>query len=807
LEASFGVEPWVLFQGLFEHSPVAYALFGPEGQVTSVNPAYVEMFGMAPPPGYNLFADELLPQVGLSETLRRAYAGETLTAPAFSYDPRQLRHIEVPLDARPVTIACTFIPFRSSGGDIAQVLIAYRDVTAETEATSRAWQERARLEGVVENAPAAVLLFEGREHLCVLSNRESHRLFGKQSELGQPAQGLAEVLNRAYATGKPIRSREERVRTHEGGANPEAYLDLVSQPLFDTSHQVEGIAVFGFDVTALVEARQRAEAFGLERNRALEELGRTEQRYRSLVEATSEIVFDTDPAGGFHRPQPGWATFTGQREEDYRGWGWLSAVHPEDRSTTTRTWQEALGRGSSYQAHMRVRRKDGSYRHMQVRAVPVRETDGSIREWVGVHRDITNQVESLDRERLTHRRVTLLADAGKRLFSSLNVETTLSQVASLVVEELADACLIDLIDETGDLRPVAFAHRNPAKEREIGELNKRFGLQASRHLRDEVIRTRRTKTWSSPPFERHVGRMQTAEHEERLRAFSTTAVAIVPLLFRGEALGTLAINSTRPGNPFSEEELALFEEVAARAAVALEHSRLYREAKKAIQLRDDFLSVASHELKTPMTALGLHLDSLGRALPRSPSMDRRVETLRRQVSRLGSLVEGLLDVSRISSGRLTLHLESVELMTLVAEMVARMGPEAERAGSRIELSGPPSLEGRWDRLRLEQVMVNLLSNAIKYGGGRPIQVSVAERGKAVECVVRDQGIGIPPEALLRIFQRFERAVSDRHYGGMGLGLYVTQQIVEAMGGTVSAQSEPGAGTALTVTLPRHPDSP
>ncbi|MCY1014631.1 sensor histidine kinase [Pyxidicoccus sp. MSG2] len=239
----------------------------------------------------------------------------------------------------------------------------------------------------------------------------------------------------------------------------------------------------------------------------------------------------------------------------------------------------------------------------------------------------------------------------------------------------------------------------------------------------------------------------------------------------------------------------------------MDNARLYAQAQRAIRLRDEFLSVASHELKTPLTPLALKLQGMKRSLPveslgdAAERMRGDLELAQRQVRRLAELVDGLLDVSRIRAGRLQLELESVDLSALVRELVARYEPQAQRAWSRIFLEADPSILGRWDRSRLEQVVSNLLSNALKYGAGKPVHVQVAASEKTARLVVRDEGIGIEPQSLHRIFQRFERAVSERHYGGLGLGLYITRQIVEAHGGCVGAESAPGQGATFTVTLP------
>jgi signal transduction histidine kinase len=235
--------------------------------------------------------------------------------------------------------------------------------------------------------------------------------------------------------------------------------------------------------------------------------------------------------------------------------------------------------------------------------------------------------------------------------------------------------------------------------------------------------------------------------------------------------------------------------------------------QQAVRLRDEFLSVASHELKTPLTSLSLRLQLLAReaqSQPASPFVTRvgtQVEAGRKQVQRLADLVGDLLDVARISSGKMQLHWEPVDFAAVVREVVARMEPQAAKAEAPLTVEVPEALEGTSDRMRLEQVAENLLTNAIKYGAGQPILVRMEATSERVTLTVRDRGIGIAPEHQARIFERFERAVSDRNYGGLGLGLYITRTLVQAMGGDIGVQSAPGQGATFTVNLPRAPEPP
>jgi signal transduction histidine kinase len=222
---------------------------------------------------------------------------------------------------------------------------------------------------------------------------------------------------------------------------------------------------------------------------------------------------------------------------------------------------------------------------------------------------------------------------------------------------------------------------------------------------------------------------------------------------------------------------------------------------------DEFLSVASHELRTPLTSLRLEVANLLRLARRNElgadaRLVARVEKIDAQTARLHRLIDELLDASRIAAGRLELELEEVNLAEVVEEVGLRFHDEAARLGCVLGVRAPLAAVGYWDRSRVDQVVSNLIANAIKYGEGKPIEVSVATAGERAMVMVRDNGVGIALGDHERIFGRFERAVSSRNYGGIGVGLWTVKQIVDALKGTVTVDSRPGRGATFTVALPR-----
>jgi two-component system, sensor histidine kinase len=257
---------------------------------------------------------------------------------------------------------------------------------------------------------------------------------------------------------------------------------------------------------------------------------------------------------------------------------------------------------------------------------------------------------------------------------------------------------------------------------------------------------------------------------------------------------------------YGDLETKVQERTSELKKMAEENARLYEEAKKAVESRDEFLSIASHELKTPLTALYLQLQRLAR-FSEDPSfkgagqdiagMAHTSMNLSRKIT---NLLNELLDLTRLQIGKIVLRKEPCELVQLIQDVVSQLTPESNRAGSGVHLKGSEPVLAFVDRLRLTQVITNLLSNAIKYGNGKPIEITVDSENGAPVIRVKDQGKGIPPNLHQKIFNRFDRGQADSGISGLGLGLYITHEIVKAHGGTITVESRINEGSVFTVRM-------
>ena len=408
------------------------------------------------------------------------------------------------------------------------------------------------------------------------------------------------------------------------------------------------------------------------------------------------------------------------------------------------------------------------------------------------------------------------AEASTLLSSSLDHVSICERLAHLVVPSFADWCGVELA-EAGELRSIAIAHVDSAKVEMARQMRLRYPPDpAAAQGPHAVLRTGRAELIHEVTDAMAVRGARNAEHLSFMRDLGLRSVLIVPLVSGGRPIGVLNLVWAESNRHYGAEELEMMRELGRRAGLAVENARLYNEARAAVKLRDEFLSIASHELKTPLTSLRLKVDGILRitAKPEKGPADlakltARVQGVDKQLGRLTELVDALLDVSRAASGQLQLRLEDVDLVAAAQTVAERFKDDLSSSGCSLSVivtgqaGTKKAIHGRWDRLRLDEVITNFLSNAIKYGAGKPIQIRVSATKTVATLEIEDHGIGISPDDQQRLFERFARVVSPEHYGGFGLGLWIVKLLVEAMGGKVAVRSAVGTGSVFSAELPRQ----
>jgi PAS domain S-box-containing protein len=405
-------------------------------------------------------------------------------------------------------------------------------------------------------------------------------------------------------------------------------------------------------------------------------------------------------------------------------------------------------------------------------------------------------------------RSRFLSEASAVLASSLDYEATLQKLADIVVPQYADWCSVEILE--GDkIQQVAVAHIDPAKVKLAQELQRRWPTGPNGTIGTaNIVRTDKSALYPDIPDELLVQTTRDAEHLRIARELHLRSELVVPLIARGKTLGALTLVWAESDRRYSRDDVPLMEELGLRAGIAVDNARLYRETQESVRLRDEFLSIASHELKTPLTSLQLQVSSIQRSVkqgrPEQVTLKKlvsKVDSIDGQVERLNKLINDLLDVSRATTGRLQLHLEDVDLAEVVGEVTTRFKDDLAAAQCALSLNLERGIVGHWDRLRIDQIVANFIANAMKYGTGKSIEITTIARDVGAVITVRDYGIGIATKDHARIFERFGRAVPTERYGGFGLGLWIVRIFVEAMGGKVKVESEPGTGSTFIVELP------
>ncbi len=603
----------------------------------------------------------------------------------------------------------------------------------------------------------------------------------------------------------------EHVRVAEGRR---AAVEATALPLRDSAGKVAYIAMVFNELTEQIAARDEAHAKQLQAEARAAEL-------EAIIHSIPDAVFIGGPQGITRVNQAALDMLGVESIDELTGnLAELGVrLRPRDPETgapvpdSEQTFRLAeLGESLVHDVLVR-HAKSGQDHVVRAAAAPIR-VEGRVTGAVVIHTDVTERrrsaqqrAEALARTEALTQSWRFLADATAVLSSSLDHQQSLQALADLAVPRLGDWCVIELLDREGALEPLAIASGDAKQVALAREWRRRYPPSPqSRAGAMAVIRTGRSELYREITDEVLARSHDSDDARRILRQLGLRSAIIVPLKVHGAPIGAVSLLATASRPPYDESDLTLLEELAYRAGLAIENARLYREAQLAIQRRDELFSMAAHELKTPLASLELHIAGLLRLLERGevPSRERLIGKLQRtrvQVGRLTSLIHELLDVSRAVSGRLPIERRDVDLGELTGAVLGRFQEAAAAAGCELRAALQPGVIGQWDPDRLDQVLTNLLTNAIKYGPGRPIEVSVERRGGGAGLRVRDHGVGIHPRDHARIFERFERATSTRHYGGVGIGLWIVREIVRAHGGNISVDSAPGQGATFEVQLP------
>ncbi len=506
----------------------------------------------------------------------------------------------------------------------------------------------------------------------------------------------------------------------------------------------------------------------------------SEARFRNIIEKSLDGVVVVCEDGTICYANPAATAFFGRGPDELLGQVFGRPVIPGETT------------------EIDIPRGDGAVRVAELRAV---ET-----EWEGMPavlatlRDVTERKQVAEAQRF-------LAEAGRILADSLDLPTTLARASKIAVTHLADGCLIDLLDRDRTLQRSVVAHRDPKIESQAHELKGCYtiDLTAPNGL-PRVLRTGRSQVFPELPDAVLGTLVCDLQQLLAIRKLHVRSLMMIPLLARGRTLGAITLFSTCPSRRLGPADLPLAEELARRAALAIDNALLYDESQEAIRRRDQFLAMLAHELRNPLAPILNAASILRHQKPDDPASRRATEVIERQGRQMARLLDDLLDISRVTRGTIQLLKQSIDFCEIVREAAQACAPYLEVRKQELSTSLPPyHLWLEADPTRIEQVVVNLLNNAAKFSKpGGLIRLSVFADGSQVVLRVRDTGRGMSPDMLSRVFDLFVQgdASLDRSQSGLGIGLTLVKNLVEMHGGTVTASSAGlDQGSEFVVRLP------
>ncbi|HEY2321902.1 MAG TPA: ATP-binding protein [Thermoanaerobaculia bacterium] len=530
-----------------------------------------------------------------------------------------------------------------------------------------------------------------------------------------------------------------------------------------------------------------------------DELAQSEAELRLIVDGIRDYaIYLLAPDGRIETWSRGAQRIKGYTPEEVIGRPFDIFYPPEDVANgKPRRQLEIAAEKGTYEDESIHLRKDGSRFWAAVSISAIRKPGGELRGFVNLTHDVTEM-------RRQRERLAFLADASRAL-ASIDYGETLARIARIAVPRIADWCAIDMLSEDGrTLSRVTVEHDDPAKVEQAKELQKKYPPTPSDPGIGDAIRERRAVFYPDISVEALRERGTPEQRLGLIHELGLRSLIIAPMIAGDRVLGTLTL-VTVGDRRLMADDVTVADNVASRAAVAVQNAQLYREAQEANRAKDDFLATVSHELRTPMTAI-LGWAKLLRTT-RDPSVvDEGTAAIERSASAQAQLVDDILDVGRIRVGKLRMRFEEADLGEVVERAVemVRFTAEAKQIDLNVDLRSP-EVPVQGDRQRLEQVVWNLLSNAVKFtpDGGR-VAVTLESDDRIGRITVSDTGPGIDPEFLPHLFERFRQAETKqtRGHGGLGLGLSIAQYIVEAHHGSIRGESGgEGKGATFVVELP------
>jgi PAS domain S-box-containing protein len=786
---------------LMEHAPVAIAMFDREMRYVVVSRRWREDFGLGEGEVLGRSQYEVMPDI--AERWRQSH-GRCMAGAV----ERFLEDSYIGPDGAEQWIRWECRPWLDGGGRIGGIII-FSEVITEARQSRRTIEEHAEtLGGILSASVDQLFIIDRRGRYLHVSESAADGVGLKPADmvgkdwraLGFSAEVMTEfdqLRDEVFRSGRPCR-HEVRI-----GVDREQTRDVeyTIAPVSRAGRPADAVVVVARDITKYKIDEQ-------ERSLLLNELERQNAFMNAVLRQVPAAIVVADATTGkllmsneeSHRIVRH-EYHAGRLLEDYGNEYIVKAFRPDGTHYLAGQWplDQALRGQTVVGAEIELLRSDRSKLTIRVNAGPIRIGEEVVAAVVAFH-DITQRKE-------IEKTARFLADASAAIASLQDREQILTRIVNVAVPTFAEFAAVVTVGPDGSFQTVAMAEADPEKIPKILEMERRYPLQRNEaHAITAVVTTGRSQLIREISDEMLRGMAKDEEHFERMRELAPISSVCVPMILRGDTLGVITFVSETPGRYYTEHDLAVAEDLAARVVTAIENARLYGELEEADQNKTRFLATLAHELRNPLAPIRNALHLL-----RMPSLSvEGSESVRvmaeRQVVHLARLIDDLMDVARISRGRIELSKGLVDVATIVNQAVETSRQQFDERGHQLTVSLPAEpvfLEA--DATRLEQILWNLLNNAAKYSkpGGR-IELTVARSFQDVVIRLKDSGIGIRREMLGRVFGMFVQVGDHKEHaqGGLGIGLSLVRTLVEMHGGTITAHSDgPGTGSEFVVTLP------
>lgn len=481
----------------------------------------------------------------------------------------------------------------------------------------------------------------------------------------------------------------------------------------------------------------------------------------------------------------------------------IDCLHPEERDLLSSTITNAIKEKISYRIDHRIIKKNGVQRWVQESGMALYDELGNAYHMMGTVMDITDRIEAESDQKF-------LSEASELLNDSLDYREILKTLCEHAINYFCDGIFIDQLLHGGDIKRLMVVHPDDRISSQLEKIEADFPFRFENNpMLNTLITGKPVFNEDSDIFLEQLRETHSENYFIAVKALNIKSTIRVRLKGRESILGMITFITMKNSHKvLTKRHIWLSEELAYRASMAFENALIHQNSQEAIRSRDEFLSIASHELKTPLQSLTLQNQMRKRNLDKNlvgaftpEKLGTMIEADLRHLMRINRLIDDMLDISHIRSGKLTLLKEKIEFCSFVKDVLERFRPQIESVGCYMKASYAGPLTCNIDIYRIEQVIVNLLTNAKKYGAGTPITVEVIKKNEAIQLLVHDQGPGIKEQDTERIFERFERAISSNEVSGLGLGLYISRQIMEQNQGKLFVQSIHGKGSTFIMELP------